>query len=75
VTLAALTVSGAITGTVIVEQVFRWRGLGTFLLDAMAVRDTYAVMGFVLLSGAVVVVTNIAADLAVTLLDPRTRRG
>lgn len=74
-TLAALTVSGAITGTVIVEQIFRWRGLGTFLLEAVAVRDTYAVMGFVLLSGAVVVVTNIAADLAVTLLDPRTRRG
>jgi peptide/nickel transport system permease protein len=72
-TLAALTMSAAITGTIIVEQVFRWRGLGTFLLDAVAVRDTYAVMGFVLLSGAVVVVTNIAADLAVALLDPRTR--
>ena len=74
-TLAALTASAAITGTIIVERVFRWRGLGTFLLDAVAVRDTYAVMGIVLLSGAVVVVTNIAADVAVVLLDPRTRRA
>lgn len=74
-TVAALTMSAAITGTIIVEQVFRWRGLGTFLLDAVAVHDTYAVMGFVLVSGAVVVVTNIAADVAVALLDPRTRRG
>jgi ABC-type dipeptide/oligopeptide/nickel transport system permease component len=32
-------------------------------------------MAFVLLSGAVVVVTNLAADLAVVLLDPRVRRA
>jgi peptide/nickel transport system permease protein len=74
-TLAALTMSAAITGTIIVEQVFRWRGLGTFLLDAVAAHDTYAVMGFVLVSGVVVVITNIAADLAVVLLDPRTRHA
>jgi peptide/nickel transport system permease protein len=73
--LAALTVSGAIAGTVIVEEVFRWRGLGSFLVDSVGAGDTYAVMGFVLLSGAVVVVTNIAADLAVVTLDPRTRRA
>jgi peptide/nickel transport system permease protein len=74
-TLAALTVSGAITGTVIVEQIFRWRGLGTYLLDSVAVNDTYAVMGFALLAGALVVVANIVADLAVVALDPRTHRG
>ena len=73
--LAALTVSGAIAGTVVVEEVFRWRGLGSFLVDAVGAGDTYAVMGFVLLSGAVVVGTNIAADLAVVALDPRTRRA
>ncbi len=73
--LAALIVSGAIAGTVIVEEVFRWRGLGSFLVDSVEAGDTYAVMAFVLLSGAVVVVTNIAADLAVALLDPRARRA
>jgi peptide/nickel transport system permease protein len=73
--VAALTVSGAITSTVIVEEVFRWRGLGTFLVDSVVAQDTFAVMGFVLLSGAVVVATNLAADLAVAALDPRTRRA
>lgn len=73
--LAALIVSGAIAGTVIVEEVFRWRGLGAFLVDSVAAGDTYAVMAFVLLSGTVVVATNLAADLAVTVLDPRTRRA
>ncbi|MGH9224409.1 MAG: ABC transporter permease [Acidimicrobiales bacterium] len=74
-TLAALTVSGAITGTVIVEETFRWRGLGSYLLSSVAAHDTYAVMGFVLLSGALVVLANIVADLALVVLDPRTRRG
>jgi peptide/nickel transport system permease protein len=74
-TLAALIVSGAISGTVIIEEVFRWRGLGSYLIDSVGLHDTYAVMAFVLLSGGVVVLTNLAADLAVVLLDPRLRRA
>ncbi len=50
-------------------------GETSFLVDSVEAGDTYAVMAFVLLSGAVVVVTNIAADLAVALLDPRARRA
>ena len=73
--LAALIVAAAIAGAVIVEEVFRWRGLGAFLVDSVEAGDAYAVMAFVLLSGAIVVVTNIAADLAVAVLDPRTRRA
>ena len=74
-TLAALIVSGTISGTVIIEEVFRWRGLGSFLIDSVAAHDTYAVMGFVLLSGGLVALANIAADLTVLLLDPRARRA
>lgn len=74
-TLAAVMASAAIAGTVIVEEVFGWHGLGSFLVDSAEAGDTYAVMAFVLLSGAVVVTANLAADLAVTVLDPRTRRG
>ena len=73
--LAALTVSGAMAGTVIVEEVFRWRGLGSFLVDSVGAGDSFAVMGFVVLSGAVVVGTNTIADLVVVALDPRTRRA
>lgn len=74
-TLAALTVSGVITTSVIVEEVFGWRGLGTYLLDSVTADDTYAVMDFALLAGVLVVVTNLLADLAVARLDPRTRRA
>ena len=75
VTLSALTVSGALTGSVIVEIIFRWRGLGTFFVDALNSIDTYAVMGFIVLSGTLIVLANLVADLLYGVLDPRIRYG
>lgn len=73
VTLAALTVSGALTGAVITETVFRWRGLGTFLTQAIAEYDAFAVMAFLVLAGVLVVLANLVADLLYGVLDPRIR--
>jgi peptide/nickel transport system permease protein len=73
VTLSALTVSGALTGSVIVETIFRWRGLGIFFIEALNATDTYAVMGFIVLSGLLIVAANLIADLLYGALDPRIR--
>lgn len=73
VTLSALTVSGALTGSVIIEIIFRWRGLGTFFVEALTARDTYAVMGFIVLAGVLIVIANLIADLLYGVLDPRIR--
>jgi peptide/nickel transport system permease protein len=73
VTLSALTVSGALTGSVIVETIFRWRGLGIFFIEALNAPDTYAVMGFIVLSGLLIVAANLIADLLYGALDPRIR--
>jgi peptide/nickel transport system permease protein len=73
VTLSALTVSGALTGSVIVETIFRWRGLGIFFIEALGATDTYAVMGFIVLSGLLIVAANLIADLLYGALDPRIR--
>ena len=73
VTLAALTVSGALTGAVITETVFRWRGLGTFLTASIGAFDAFAVMAFLVLSGVLVVGANLIADLLYGVLDPRIR--
>jgi len=75
VTLSALTVSGALTGSVVVELIFRWRGLGTFFVDSLNAADTYAIMGFIVLSGTLVVLANLIADLLYGLLDPRIRNA
>jgi peptide/nickel transport system permease protein len=73
VTLTALTVSGALTGSVVVEFIFGWRGLGTFFLAALRDIDTFAMMAFIVFSGVLVIVANLIADLLYGVLDPRIR--
>lgn len=72
-TLSALTVSGALTGSVIVETIFRWRGLGTFLVASIQGRDSFAVLGFLVLAGILIIIANLVADLLYAVLDPRIR--
>lgn len=74
VTLMALTISGVLTGAVITETIFGWRGLGTFFVAAVGNIDAFAVLAFVLVSGVLVVFANLAADLLYAVLDPRIRR-
>lgn len=73
VTLGAITVANAVGGAVITETIFRWRGMGTFLVSSIGERDAYAVMAVVLLLGAVVILFNLIADLLYAVLDPRIR--
>jgi peptide/nickel transport system permease protein len=61
----------ALTGAVLVETVFVWPGLGRLLYDSVLARDTPMLTGMLLLSAALVVCANIAADVAYRLLDPR----
>ena len=74
VSLSALLVAEALAGSVIVERIFRWRGMGTFLLDALNVGDTYAVLGYLVVAGVVVSLANLVADIVQAVLDPRIRR-
>lgn len=74
-TVASLLVAGALTGSVIIERTFRWRGMGTFLLDAVGASDPFAVLAFLVVATVIVVAAGLAADLAYALLDPRIRRG
>jgi peptide/nickel transport system permease protein len=71
VSLAALLTAELLAGSVIVERVFRWPGMGTFLLDSLAAADPYAVLGYLVVVAAIVVVANLVADLAQAVLDPR----
>jgi peptide/nickel transport system permease protein len=73
VSLSALLVSEALAGSVIIERIFRWRGMGTFLLDALAIGDSYAVLGYLVVVGVVVSLANLVADVVQAALDPRVR--
>lgn len=74
-TIVAVDFSILISGAVVIEIVFQWRGLGNFLIEAIRARDLYAVAAWMLISAVTVVVFNLLADLMYGILDPRIRGG
>jgi ABC-type dipeptide/oligopeptide/nickel transport system permease component len=73
VVLLALSLPGTIAGSVFVETVFAWPGMGRLLVTAIGARDYPVVLAATVLYAAVVIAANLAADLAMPLLDPRRR--
>jgi peptide/nickel transport system permease protein len=74
VVLLALALPGVVAGSVFVESVFAWPGMGRATLGAIAARDYPVVMGATVVYAALVIFANLAADLALPLLDPRRER-
>jgi peptide/nickel transport system permease protein len=72
-TVVGLTIGALLSGAVLVEVVFAWGGMGSFLQQAITDRDYPVLQGVVLLLTAVVVVVNLAAEVAHAALDPRIR--
>jgi peptide/nickel transport system permease protein len=74
-TVVAIDFAGLIGSTVITERIFTWQGMGTMLLDAIAERDVYVVLAWLLVVASAVVLINLVADLLYAVLDPRIRVG
>jgi peptide/nickel transport system permease protein len=62
-----------LAGSVIVEYIFNWPGLSTYLLQGIAQRDYPVVQAVVLVVSALFVLLNLATDLSYGFLDPRIR--
>ena len=73
ITLLGLYLPVLFSGTVFIETVFGWPGMGKTIVDAIALRDYPLVMGTSLIFGAMVVLGNLVADLLYALVDPRIR--
>lgn len=73
IVLVGLALPGVVAGSVFVEQVFAWPGLGRTMLQAIAARDYPVVLGLAVLYASVVIIANLVADLVVQSLDPRRR--
>ena len=71
VTMAGVQVSSLIGGSVIVETVFGWPGLGQLAFESLFARDLNLLLGIFLLSAVLVLVVNLLVDILYTLLDPR----
>ncbi|WP_158743612.1 ABC transporter permease [Acidisphaera sp. L21] len=71
VTMAGVQAGNLIGGSVIVEAVFGWPGIGTLAFSALQGRDLNLLLGIFIVSACVVVVLNLMVDLAYGILDPR----
>jgi peptide/nickel transport system permease protein len=69
-----LQVSFLVGGTVVVESVFAYPGLGRFVLQSATERDLPVVQAFVVITAILIILANIAIDLIAALIDPRLRR-
>jgi peptide/nickel transport system permease protein len=58
-------------GSVIVEKVFGWPGIGSYAIDALTASDYAPVQGFVLTMGVLFVFVNLLVDLLYLVVDPR----
>jgi glutathione transport system permease protein len=73
VTIVGLNLGSVIGGAVVTETVFSWPGVGRLLVEAVKFRDYPVIQGVTLLAVAAVVVVNLAAEIAIAILDPRMR--
>jgi len=74
-TVVGLQVAALLGGTVTIETVFAWPGLGFFTYQAMLVRDYPVIMGSLFLYAAFYLVVNLVTDLAYVVADPRIAYG
>ena len=71
VTLAGLQLGHLLGGSILIETVFGWPGLGRLVFDALQQRDLNLLLGILFVSSVVVVLANLVVDLLYGLLDPR----
>jgi peptide/nickel transport system permease protein len=71
-TIAGLLLSAMVAGTVLVENVFAWPGLGQTIVSSIIAKDYPVVQGIVLVYGTGVLLVNLVVDVALALLDPRS---
>ena len=71
-TLSGMLLAGMIIGTVFVENVFAWPGLGQTVVTAITTKDFPVAQGVILMYGFGVIVINTVVDLILAVLDPRS---
>jgi peptide/nickel transport system permease protein len=73
ITVIGLSYAGLLEGSVMIETIFSWPGIGNYLTTALLNADMNAVLGATLVIGAVFVVINKGSDVLYRLVDPRAR--
>ena len=75
VTLLGLSVPQILSGSIVVETVFAWPGMGRLLVESAFQRNYTVLMGEIVMVGLLVMVGNLLADISYAVIDPRIRYG
>src|SRR5262249_50463643 len=73
ITIFGYSLGGVMSGSVLVERVMGWRGLGDLCIDAVSSRDIPLVLGVTMVAAAAVLLGNLVADILSRLNNPRLR--
>jgi peptide/nickel transport system permease protein len=73
VTIITLQIPTLFAGAVITETIFNWRGLGLTFIDSLSQADWPVAMTYLIIVAALVVFSNLLADILYTVVDPRIR--
>ena len=73
IVLFALSLPGLVAGSIFVESVFAWPGMGRLMVNAIVARDYPLVMGAASVYAVLVLAANLAGDLLLPVVDPRRR--
>jgi len=71
VTLVGITIGSFLSGTVIVETVFGWSGIGQLMQQSVNVRDYAMVQSLILISASLIAIINMIVDIINSFIDPR----
>jgi len=75
VTVAALDLPEIFVGALVTEQIFGWPGMGRLFWDAATRADYPILMGILIIAAALIIFSNLVADVIYAYLDPRIRYG
>jgi len=73
ITVMGLEIGGLVGGTVIVEAIFAWPGVGQLIFQAVSGRDYPLAQAGILITGGLVVLLNFLVDLSYVFIDPRIK--
>jgi peptide/nickel transport system permease protein len=75
ITTVALSFAHLVGGSVVIESIFNWPGLGNYAMNSLLFHDYPAIQGYTVLTVTTVIIINLLVELTYLLADPRLRRA
>jgi len=73
ITIIGMVIPGMVTGSVVVETIFSWPGVGNLAMTSIFARDYPVIQAIVIVVSSLIVLSNLLVDMVYALIDPRIR--